>query len=223
LIYDITPHKQRVGWYRFKAPPGAQVLNLGLKGRRVQAWVDGTPVAVREGRIVLDPPKKLASQVALRVEQEAGYYAGAAFPEPVGFRCLDGEIPLGDWSEHGLATYSGAALYTKEATLAPSRPAGQVFLDLGRVATVAEVHVNGKPAGVRMARPFRFDITGLVKPGRNQIRVKVANTLANHMSTYPTRYVFPGQTVSGLLGPVNIELISPVGAESARRPALSGR
>ena len=45
----------------------------------------------------------------------------------------------------------------------------------------AEVTVGGLPAGVRLARPFRFDLTGLVHKGANRIEVKVANTLANHI------------------------------------------
>jgi len=61
-----------------------------------------------------------------------------------------------------------------------------------------------------MAKPFCFDITQLVKEGENQIQVKVVNTLANHMSTYPTNYVYEGQTVSGLLGPVKIQFLSKV-------------
>ena len=36
----------------------------------------------------------------------------------------------------------------------------------------------------------------------------MANTLANHMSTYPTRHVYPGQTRSGLLGPARLRFSS---------------
>jgi hypothetical protein len=45
--------------------------------------------------------------------------------------------------------------------------------------------------------------------GRIQL-VKVATTLANHMSTYPTKWIFDGQTVSGLLGPVRVQFSAPV-------------
>jgi hypothetical protein len=61
-----------------------------------------------------------------------------------------------------------------------------------------------------MSRPFRFDISTLVEEGRNRVEIKVANTLANHMSTYPTPWVLDGQTVSGLLGPVQIRFLAPV-------------
>ena len=145
----------------------------------------------------------------MRVEQEPGRYAGAAFAAPVAFDCAEGTIFLGDWCSHGLSTYSGGGLYTRTVTLAEPHLRGKTMLDLGRVSAVAEVHVNGKLAGGGMARPYRFDVTDLVHTGENCIEVKVVNTLANHMSTYPTRYVREGQTVSGLLGPVELQFLSP--------------
>jgi len=137
-------------------------------------------------------------------------YAGAAFHLPIAFECEEGKIPLGDWCDYGLETYSGGAVYTRVVKLEKSHLEGKVLLDLGQVSTVAEVHVNGKPSGVKMAQSFQFDITQLVKEGENQIQVKVVNTLANHTSTYPTNYVYEGQTVSGLLGPVKLQFLSKV-------------
>ena len=68
----------------------------------------------------------------------------------------------------------------------------------------AEVRVNGHLAGIRVAPPWRVDISEQVKPGRNRIEVLVYNTLANHYVTIPTRY--RGDLTSGLLGPVTLEL-----------------
>jgi glycosyl hydrolase family 2 len=148
--------------------------------------------------------------VALRVEQEPGVYAGAVFDEPISFICTEGQIGLGDWSQHGLATYSGIAIYSAEVSLTSAHLKGRVLLDLGHVKTLADLSVNGRPAGVKLARPFRFDVTDLLSEGSNQIEIKVANTLANHMSTYPTVFVREGQTVSGLLGPVQLRFLAPV-------------
>ena len=209
LLFDVTPGKaRRVGWYRFTAPPGLEAMTLNLKAEAVAAWIDGQPAAVEQDRIVLETPKKETCRIALRVEQEAGRYAGAAFESPVAFTCTQGRIPLGDWCGHGLATYSGGAVYGRRVKLEKRHLRGKVLLDLGEVAAAAEVHVNGQPAGVGMAGPWRFDVTRLVAEGENRIEVKVVNTLANHMSTYPTRYVYEGQTVSGLLGPVTIQFLA---------------
>ncbi len=211
LIFDITPQKDnRIGWYRFSAPPGLKSMRLNNNSRGVQAWIDGQLAKVEQGRITLESVIEGVSQVALRVEQKPGCYAGAAFHLPIAFECKEGKIPLGDWCDYGLETYSGGAVYTRMVNLEKRHLAGKILLDLGQVSTVAEVHVNGKLAGVKMAQPFQFDITQLVFEGENQIQVKVVNTLANHMSTYPTNYVYEGQTVSGLLGPVKFQFLSTV-------------
>jgi hypothetical protein len=216
LVCDITPNKEkRVGWYRFKAPPGLTRMRIAAKARGIEAWINGEKVLVQNGEIKLRSPIKQVSQVALRVEQEPGTYAGAVFPHPVAFECREGQIPLGDWSEFGLSTYSGAGIYHKLTNLEKAHLKGKVLLDLGNVRTVAEVHVNGNSAGVRLARPFRFDITNFVKEGENEIQIKVVNTLANHMSTYPTKYIYEGQTQSGLLGPVEIRFLSKINLATA--------
>ena len=214
---DIEPERaEHVGWYRFVAPPGTRQLSFEAKARRVEAWLDGKPVPVRENGITLSQPALGPSTVALRIEQEPGTYAGAVFDEPVVFDCIEGEAPLGDWSLHGLATFSGIGAYATEATLEQEHLSCKVLLELGQVKTVADVSVNGRPAGVRLGRPYVFDITDLVQEGPNRIEIKVANTLANHMSTYPTRWVFEGQTVSGVLGPVRLRFLSPVVLDSKR-------
>lgn len=210
LTFDIMPKKKNcVGWYRFAGPPGLRSIKLNLKGYRVQTWINGSPAVVRERKITLTSPVKEVSQIALRVEQEPGCYAGAAFPKPIAFECEQGKIPPGDWCDFALTTYSGSAVYIKTVNLEKYHLKGKVLLDLGRVSTVAEVYINGKSAGIRMGRPYRFDITKLVRKGENQIQIKATNTLANHYSVgYPSKYVYDGQTVSGLLGPVKIQFLS---------------
>jgi hypothetical protein len=140
--------------------------------------------------------------VLIRIDQERGCYGGAALLEPIRLDCGAGRTALGDWSENeGLASYSGGAWYRKIVSI----PAGRrVTLDLGHVAATAEVRVNGKPAGVRVAPPWTVDISKVVTPGENRIEVLVCNTLANHYCTVPTLY--RGSPVSGLLGPVRLEV-----------------
>ena len=234
LTYDISPDKKkRVGWYRFKAPPGLTALRLTVKAKHVDAWINGQPVPVEDSTIKLTSVVRKPSQVVLRVDQQPGTYAGAAFPEPIAYECKEGEIGLGDWSPQGLECYSGAVVYGKVLTLNKEHLKAGVVLNLGMVKTCAEVHVNGKLADVRLARPFRFDITNLVREGENHIQIRVANTLANHMSTYPTKFVYKGknsfvdipdslrtrssypavladQTISNLLGPVQVQFLSKV-------------
>ena len=80
-----------------------------------------------------------------------------------------------------------------------------VTLDLGSLVSSAEVIVNGSSAGIRVAPPWKFDITRWVRSGENQVEVIVYNTLANHYLTIPTRY--RGSLESGLMGPVSIQIV----------------
>ena len=67
--------------------------------------------------------------------------------------------------------------------------------------------VLGHVAGIRVAPPWRVDISGHVRSGDNRIEVLVYNTLANHYLTIPTRY--RGELTSGLLGPVSLTCSIP--------------
>jgi hypothetical protein len=81
----------------------------------------------------------------------------------------------------------------------------RVLLDLGTVRGTAEVEVNGRPAGVRIWSPYRFDLTGLVHDGTNRLTITVFNTLGPLLDdSSPTAGVYAGQRVSGLLGPVRL-------------------
>jgi hypothetical protein len=208
VVYDCRPTDQdSIGWYRFLAPPGARGAKLSLNAESVEGWVNGEPCKITDGVLTFPAAavvKGEASKVALRVKNRAGAYEGAAFRAPVSFDCGRGKIPLGDWSSAGLQYYSGGVTYIKKVTLTEEQIAHKVMLDLGDCRTSAEVTVNGQHLGVRLARPFTFDLSKAVRAGENEIRVNVLNTLANHMSAQPTRFVFKGQTVSGLLGPAKL-------------------
>jgi hypothetical protein len=214
LIYDSQPESlNSVGWYRFAAPPGTKKAILNLYATSVEAWVDGKEVAVVDDGIQF--PKNSSSptpvsQVALRVHHKKGCYEGAAFRAPVAFKCGRGKIDLGDWSDAGLAYYSGGVKYIRKLRLDSLTDAQQVLLDLGDMRTSAEVKVNGHSLGVRLAPPYTFELTNAVHAGDNKIEVEILNTLANYMSSGPTKYVYPGQSVSGLLGPVTLQLVPQV-------------
>jgi hypothetical protein len=111
-------------------------------------------------------------------------------------------IGVGSWESFGLGSYSGGVSYHRELHL--DQP-GTVVLDLGVVRGTVEVFVNGHPVGVRIWSPYRFDLTGLVRDGVNQLTVTVFNTLGPLLDdTSPTAGVYAGQRVSGLLGPVRL-------------------
>ena len=220
-VYDIAPHQiGSVGWYRFEAPPGTRTMHLALEAEEVQAWVEGRPAAIQNGRIQLAAPKEGVAQVALRIVQKPGRYAGAAMAGPVRFECEPTRVPLGDWCAHALESYSGGAIYCKTFALGAEHLQARTVLDLGQVQVTAEVAVNGRTVDTGLARPYCFDLTDFVREGENELEVRVFNTLANHYSVgLPSPYVFPGQTISGLLGPVALQFLTR--ANLTARPAIS--
>lgn len=215
LPFDTRSQESNpAGWYRFTSPPGLRSMTIIAHGK-VQAWADGREISIADVKVrpdgahelkaVVAKPSAKGVAVALRIEQERGAYAGAALPEPIVLDCVSGQIELGDWTQQGvLECYSGGAWYRKTLALTSEQARGHVTLDLGNLSSSAEVRVNGQPAGIRILPPWKFDITTLVKPGDNRVEVLVLSALGGHYTTIPTRY--RGSRVSGLLGPVKIEI-----------------
>lgn len=101
----------------------------------------------------------------------------------------DGDIKapmasLSSWTESEQAAirfHSGTAVYrTKFSSEAP-KDGQRVLLDLGRVADIAEVTINGEQAGILWLPPFRADITAYLKAGENELEIKVANRWINRL------------------------------------------
>ncbi|HJD45583.1 MAG TPA: glycoside hydrolase [Candidatus Mediterraneibacter norfolkensis] len=61
-------------------------------------------------------------------------------------------------------------------------------LDLGTVYETAEVFVNGNSAGVRLCPPYRFDLTGMLREGENELAVEVTNTLGTSVRDAVSSY-----------------------------------
>jgi hypothetical protein len=90
------------------------------------------------------------------------------------------------WTEHpdaGVKFYSGTAVYRTQFDLPAGfvQPGMVTLLDLGVVADIAEVRINGESAGVVWAPPFRLDVSRLLHAGRNELEVLVANEWVNRM------------------------------------------
>ena len=132
---------------------------------------------------------------------------------------LDG---LASWSvntDPGVKYFSGTGTYVKTID-APGSWFGkgtEVWIDLGDVKNLAEVAVNGKSLGIVWHAPYRVDATTALKPGRNELTIRVTNAWVNRLigdqQPGATKYTFadvkPYRATSpllpsGLLGPVTI-------------------
>jgi hypothetical protein len=96
--------------------------------------------------------------------------------------------PLEDWQAWVPAKFSGLLEYANTITVDKVEPR-----DLGKVCHAAEVWVNGQPCGARLWGPYVFDIGKAMRPGNNEIRVRVANLVNNS---------YGDLREAGLLGPV---------------------
>ncbi len=204
IPFDVYAGSQPAEWFRFLSAPGTRAIRVAARGH-VEAWMDGQPMNhLGNGRFVTASPGASTSVVALRIEPDTGCSGGAAIPEPITVETSgQGILPLGDWSKIGiLNNYSGGVRYRTTFALVQDQARGKVEMDLGRVAATAEVHLNGKKVGVRVAPPWRLEVTGFLKEGENELEVLVYNTLANHYQTIPSRY--RGKPISGLMGPVRL-------------------
>jgi hypothetical protein len=130
---------------------------------------------------------------------------------------------LASWSESadaGVRYFSGHGTYTKtiDAPAAWFKPGARLALDLGEVANLGEVKVNGRPLGVVWKKPYRVDLTGVLHPGANTVQITVTNLWVNRLIgdaqpdamtkyTFTTRNPYKAQSKllpSGLMGPVEI-------------------
>ena len=82
---------------------------------------------------------------------------------------------------------------------------------------LAEVTVNGKPVGTAWHAPYRLDVTEALKPGKNEVSIKVADAWVNRMIgdkqpnaaqiTFTVYHPYKADSPlvqGGLLGPVTI-------------------
>jgi hypothetical protein len=193
-------------WFRFNAPAGTAAIQMRTESiEPVQVWMNGMPMRdAGNGRFEAVRVAERQAVIAVRLFPPAGGSGGAALSEPIAVETSEGGLmPLGDWSKMGiLNNYSGGVRYSHEFTMSETEAKGRVMLDLGRVIATAEVVVNSHVAGVRVAPPWRFDISACVKPGLNQVDIIIYNTLANHYQTSPS--FFKGEPASGLFGPVKV-------------------
>jgi hypothetical protein len=96
------------------------------------------------------------------------------------------EIETGSWAEQGYPYFSGCMEYTQNVDVEGNFFKGRkCFLDAGDgIREYAEVFINGTYIDTRIWLPFRVDITGFLKAGKNKITLRVRNTPKNIMAKW---------------------------------------
>jgi hypothetical protein len=108
------------------------------------------------------------------------------FPEGWGAPLTTTFGKLQSWTgsnNSGIRFFSGIATYRKSFELPESlAQQNRIFLELGDLAEIAEVTLNGKRLGLAWLPPYRIEISGAVHGGTNQLEIRVANLWANRLN-----------------------------------------
>jgi beta-galactosidase/beta-glucuronidase len=129
---------------------------------------------------------------------------------------------LSDWSQSKddrIKYYSGMAAYTQTFVCKAVDKKNGLWLEIGKVANLADVYVNGIYCGTAWTVPYRVNISKALKNGKNKIEIDLSNTWANRLigdhalpenkqitwTNAPYRLGNKPLLPAGLLGPVEIE------------------
>ncbi len=198
-------------------PPPLECSVLGSDGRLV-AWEPGKYRLATANGAATTREAKSPRQITLNGPWTLAFPAGWGAPARV-------QIPqLASWTELDLPAevraYSGTATYTREfdagAMIDTATPAE---LDLGQVAVMARVTLNGQLVGTVWSPGQRLNISGHLKPGANRLVIEVMNTWHNRLAydagleeasrkTWTISGPPKGAPLipAGLLGPVKVRL-----------------
>ncbi|WPQ61373.1 glycosyl hydrolase [Chitinophaga sancti] len=99
---------------------------------------------------------------------------------------------LVDWTtlpDTAVTSFSGKGVYTTSFQL-PAKNSREYLLQLDKVHESAHIWINGQDAGIMWSIPFTLRIGKYLRAGKNDIRIEVANLMANHIR-YMDRHHIP--------------------------------
>ncbi len=167
-----TGEIEEIGWT--KSPDGRTkiVLDLPEHGSTFVIFrKKGSPTPAKA-------PAVLSKELALDGAWKINFMAGRGAPAEATFD------PLIQWNEHpdfGIRHFSGTATYHKAFELSAEDAKKEAWMELGTVAALAEVKLNGKNLGIVWTAPWKIELTGALKAGENTLEIEVTNPWANRM------------------------------------------
>ena len=121
------------------------------------------------------PPAVLTGPWQVSFQPHRGAPASATF---------DHLMSLDKHPDPAIHYFSGTAVWKTGFQIPESAitdPQSAIVLDLGRVAVIAGVKLNGHDLGILWHDPFRLDVTKHLKPGANTLEVAVTNLWVNRL------------------------------------------
>ncbi|WP_078544712.1 hypothetical protein [Litchfieldia alkalitelluris] len=218
LPFHTTP--ELIGkpvWIRVTMPIGAKTLKLESAGA-ARVWIGGEEVAVQHG-IAKCPVQPAGTVASIRIEPDGPFSGADVLLKPIRFETAHAQGKLGDWrTALALPHFSGAVEY--ETTFSVEKDS-KALLDLGHIRGTAEVWIDNQPVGIRVWRPYLFDLGENLNEGSHRLRIRVTNTLGTHYQIGRPSNVIGGENLyfnmdkdqtgwidkfaaGGLYGPVRI-------------------
>ncbi len=151
----------------------------------------------------------LSGDNAVKVEGSWDVKMHHSYPDTTWTASLDSLVDFKEMKDTAYKNFMGDVTYTKAVTLSGKLPK---YLNLGKVADICEVSVNGKPLGVKWFGERVYDVAGALKQGDNTIEVKVTTLMGNYIQTLKDskvaqRYILKRNqpyVSAGLIGPVQL-------------------
>jgi hypothetical protein len=176
------------------------------------------------------PTKEASHQLPHKTETNIAEVSGpwtVAFQKDRGAPAsinMDKLISWSDSTNQGVKYFSGIGTYTTTLQAQPEwfQKNVHLWIDLGDVKNMADVTVNGKHLRLIWHAPYRVDVTDALKPGTNEVTIKVTNAWVNRLigdeqPDATVKYTFADVKPyrrdspllpSGLLGPVRISSVA---------------
>jgi len=200
--------------YRFEGD--RTVVPLGLEAEESYFVVFREAVSASEASVA---PRSYLPVLDVHGPWQVAFQPGRGAPPTARLETLRS---LSEEPEPGIRYFSGIATYrvrfTPPRDLTSETP---LVVDLGSVGDIAEVSLNGRAVGTVWKPPYRVAVTAAVRPGENELEVRVADLWVNRLigdaqpsaakityTTLPTYRADAPLRPSGLIGPVR--LLRPV-------------
>lgn len=156
-------------------------LRTEMTGPALTAWEPG------RYEMLLESGRRLTAEVAsVPAPTELTGPWEVSFPPGLGAPARATFARLMSWTESedpGIRYFSGTATYRLAFEL-PNALVGadrRLALDLGRVHEIARLRLNGQDLGILWKPPYRADVTGVARPGRNELEIEVTNLWVNRL------------------------------------------
>ena len=167
-----------------------EFFSVKVNGQQVQAipgewWLDRSFGVYAIGNMVKQGTNTVEMSVtpmSIFAEIEPIYVIGdfAVVPESKGWSISAPveKLTLGSWKEQKQPFYSWDVSYTKEYDVKDTSKPYTIQLNAWN-GTVTEVYVNGEKAGIIGFDPYPLNVASYLKPGKNQIEVRVIGSHKN--------------------------------------------